>query len=38
MAVRNYWLVGITHFMVFIITDGLNVDVTIEKQELRTEF
>jgi hypothetical protein len=38
MSVQNYWLLGIRYFMDFIRTDGLNVDVAIEKQALLTEF
>jgi len=38
MSVHIYWLLGIRYFIAFIITDRLNVDVAVEKQELLTEF
>jgi hypothetical protein len=38
MSVQNYWLLGIRYFIAFIVTDGLNVDVAVEKQALLIEF
>ena len=38
MSVQNYWLLGIRCFMACIVTDGLNVDVGVEKQALLIQF